>query len=207
MKVTLLLQSQSPFHAIGLYSFSQFSLEPESLVSRLCTLSRSFPFICITGIHKFTRQILNSKFFLVNLSSADFQIPHYVLIFVSHKNQIQNYETFLPITVWLNRKLVFLMAYNASIFKTPLLPALQFQSANQIVIFSCSYILLHLYNVITNNFRILHTNNQIHFLKKETPFLAVWLSRKLVFFMGLQYCHIQDSFPPAVSTFLSQTNC
>jgi hypothetical protein len=40
---------------IRTYSFSQFFLEPESSISRLCTLRRSFPFTCITGIQKFMR--------------------------------------------------------------------------------------------------------------------------------------------------------
>jgi hypothetical protein len=64
---------------------------------------------------------------------------------------------------------------------------------------------VHLYNIITNNSRIVHTNNLIHFLKKEIPFLAVWLSRRLVFLMGLQYLHIQDPFPPC-NSFFTQPN-
>ena len=99
-----------------------------------------------------------------------------------------------------------LWAYKTAISNTSLLPALSTSiSQTNCQLFHAHTFLLHLYNVITNNFRIVHTNNQIHFLKKEIPFLAIWLSRKLVFLMGLQYRHIQDPFPPC-NSFFTQPN-
>jgi hypothetical protein len=80
-------------------------------------------------------------------------------------------------------------------------------SAKQIFSSHAHYIFITYLQWLTNNFRIVHTNNQIHFLKKEIPFLAVWLNRKLVFLMGLQHCHIQDPFPPTIHSLHSQTNC
>jgi hypothetical protein len=80
-----------------------------------------------------------------------------------------------------------------------------FNQPKKLLVSHAHIFLLHLYNVITNNFRIVHTNNQIHFLKTKLPFLAVWLSRLLVFLMGLQYCHIQDPFP-LCNSFFTQPN-
>ena len=100
-----------------------------------------------------------------------------------------------------------LWAHNTAISKTPLLPALS-TSINQtncqflmLIYFYCTFIMS------SQPISIVHTINQIHFLKKEIPFLAVWLSRQLVFFMGLHHCHIHDPFLPTIHSFHSQTNC
>ena len=48
------------------------------------------------------------------------------------------------------------------------LPALSTSiSQTNCQLFHAHTFFLHLYNVITNNFRIVHTNNQIHFLKRK----------------------------------------
>jgi hypothetical protein len=89
------------------------------------------------------------------------------------------------------------------------LTTLQFKhsSTKQIVSFHAHYIFIARMQWLTKNFGNVHTNNQIHLLKMEILFLAIWLSRQLVFLMGLKHCHIQGPFLPTISTFLSQTNC
>ena len=86
---------------------------------------------------------------------------------------------------------------------------LQFQhsSTKQIVSSHAHYILIAHLQWLTNKLENVCNKNQIHFLKKEIPFLVVWLNKKLVFLMGLQHCHIQDLFLPAILTFLSKTFC
>jgi hypothetical protein len=71
--------------------------------------------------------------------------------------------------------------------------------------FSCKSV-THRFPNSTFIFRSVPHRNQIHKYGTFLP-IAVWLSRQLVFLMGLQHCHIQDPFLPAISTFLSQTNC
>jgi hypothetical protein len=60
------------------------------------------------------------------------------------------------------------MAYNAAIFKSPFSSCtFNFNQPNKLLVSHAHLFLLHLYKVITTNFRIVHTINQIHFLKKE----------------------------------------
>ena len=147
-----------------------------------------FLLTCITGIQNSWDIIINSNFqnFIANLSPTDFPISQFVFIFVPHRNPIHNYGTFLPIMVWLNRQLAFLMGLQCCHIQDPFASCtFNFNQPKKLLVSHAHIFLLHLYNVITNNFIIVHTNNQIHFLKKEIPFLSVWLNRQLVFLMGL----------------------
>jgi hypothetical protein len=112
------------------------------LVSAL--LRRSFPFTCITGIQKFMRhhKFLNSKFYCKSVTYR-FQIPHFISIFVPHRNQIHNYGTFLPIVVWLSRKLVFLMGLQRCHIQDLFASCtFNFNQPNKLLAFPCTYIFI-----------------------------------------------------------------
>jgi hypothetical protein len=81
----------------------------------------------------------------------------------------------------------------------------QLQSTKQLVSFSIHIPFIAPLQHRHNNFRIVHTLQLNYFLKREIPFLAVWLDRQSVFLMDLQHCHIQDCLLLAIHSLHIQT--
>jgi hypothetical protein len=152
--------------------------------------------------HKFQIQNFYCK-------SVTHRFSNSIFIFrsVPHGTRSTIYGTFLPIAVWLNRQFwSSLWAYNTALSKT--LFFLQFiPQLNKLLVLMHIIFSSHTCSGSQTISKLCILTIKFTFSKRKIPFLAVWLNRQLVFLMGLQHCHIQDPFPPAISTFLSQTNC